>query len=154
MLNNYFKKYYYWRALRELANLQRLLFSSYFNQENNDKKIHQQRLKVISVVKKNPVSELLQIGDVIFSINQLRHRIKDFSILEICIRELTDIGNLSALFIRDRKKFSNAYLGAIHQFENLYGNTLRVVVPDPLVFMFFIQDLYALYEKVTALNER
>jgi hypothetical protein len=154
MLNNYFKKMVYRRALREIAKLQQLLCSSYFVQENNDKQVHQQRIRVLSTIRKNKchVDELNHIADIIFSLNQLRHRIKDFSIFEVCSRELNDIASTSVAFIQDAVKFSAIFSEKIHQFETLYHNTLRVVAPDPLVFLFFIQDLYALHEKVNQLR--
>lgn len=155
MLSNYFKKIVYRRALRELAQLQQLLCSSYFVQEDNDKQVHQQRIRTLSAIRKNTehVGILNHVVDIIFSLNQLRHRIKDFSIFEVCARELNDIANTSVAFIQDASKFSAIFEEKIHHFETLYNNTLRVVAPDPLVFLFFIHDLYALYEKVNQLSK-
>ena len=152
MLSNFLKIFFYYYDLRKLAKLQIVLFSSYFSQINNEKKIHQQRIRVAKVIQKR--LELMPIVDIIFSLNQLRHRVTDVSIYEICARELKEIEKTSINFLLKGELFSEIFLKKIHEFEAIYNNTLRVVAPDPMIFLFFIQDLYAFHEQVEQLYDQ
>ncbi len=43
-------------------------------------------------------------------------------------------------------------LAAIHIFETIYHQTLKIVSPDPSIFLFFIQDCYTLSDEIENLS--
>jgi len=150
MLIGWYKKFFFYRALRSVASLQRTFFLCYFEEEvDREKKIHQQRKKVSLALQKNP--ELTPLVDSVFSLHQLRHRFKDAALLEACSRELKALNKTSIDFLLGGKSYAKNFSDKINDVESLYNNTLRVVLPDPAIFLFFIQDLYAFQEEVEKL---
>jgi hypothetical protein len=122
-------------------------------------KIHDKRMAVFYALHQNRqiftpphdvlLSSIERLASIIASLNQLYFRVKDKSIFEICSHELHLIQKASIAFLMQISNNSNSLVfyelnEAIHSFEKLFEETLRVVVPDPTVFLFFIQDLFSL----------
>lgn len=156
MLINYFYKIRLKSSLQKLARLQKTFFACYFKRDYLTKQffyekiIHQQRLACLHAMQKMPqtVSSLMEI---IFSLHQLRHRIKDYTIFEVCERELKEIERVSTSLLTKlthSQSNLNLLLEKIHLLERIYHNTLRIVTPDPIVFLFFIQDLYSFHQSL------
>ena len=101
-------------------------------------------------------SKINHLSEIIFSLNQLRFRVHDYTTFKVCILEMQEIEKYSVMSIIELanccfKKTSihlSQFEDKIHQFENIYNRALQIVAIDPLVFMFFIQDLYALHEEL------
>ena len=153
-------------GFRQLAKLQKILFSCYFkknyfsNRSSDEKKVHYQKQCVSRLMRKSEFvfDKLEHLYEIIFSIHQLRYRIKDYSTLEICASELKKIEQASIILLKKlaaKKSISSegvALTDAIHSFEQIYNTVLRVVAQDPIVFLFFIQDLYAFQEEINLLS--
>jgi hypothetical protein len=101
------------------------------------------------------------VSEIVFSLNQLRFRVNDYTTFKICARELQEIETvsmwiflqLSRLFFKKINLDMSGFEEKIHHFEGIYNRTLQIVSIDPFVFMFFIQDLYALYDEMQALHQ-
>jgi len=98
------------------------------------------------------------LSEIIFSLNQLRFRVVDYTTFKVCAQEMQEIEKFSIMMIIQLANFKNSsvelpiFEEKIHQFENIYNRALQIVAIDPLVFMFFIQDLYALNEELKQLS--
>jgi hypothetical protein len=160
--------------LHELDNMQKIIFSFYIKRNfGEDRFFHEKRLlkqtsKIMRAMKKvrdslldsKTISYLEPLYEIIFSLDLLKDRLIDHATFEICEQELKNISHgLSAFFVALKKsqvadtkmKFDNA----IQALEIIFQNTLQVVAADPMVFLFFIKDLYALsnsLDRVTLLN--
>ncbi len=94
--------------------------------------------------------------EIVFSLHLLRYRVQDYALFEICARELRTIQNISTHLLNQLGKSffhrslisTDHLLQQIHAFESLYQHTLKIIVRDPIVFIFFIQDLYALGDEI------
>lgn len=100
------------------------------------------------------------LSEIIFSLNQLRFRVSGYAIFEICIAEMQALEKTSmaalknvAQFILWNKRAASPVelLDKIHAFEAISHRTLQIASPEPIIFLFFIQDLYALYDEINEL---
>ncbi|MCD6039879.1 MAG: hypothetical protein K0S27_1279 [Gammaproteobacteria bacterium] len=105
--------------------------------------------------------QISHLAEIIFSLNQLRFRVRDYAIFEICNTEMQSIEKTSTVALRKLGKFilwnaspiaSINFLEAIHAFELLSHRTLQVASPEPIIFSFFIQDLYALHDEINKIS--
>lgn len=92
-----------------------------------------------------------KISEIIFSLHQLRYRVEDYTTFKLCKKELLAIANTSVSVLRARNTIQYdhllaAFYAAVQEFSGLYERTLQVVARNPIVFLFFIQDLYALHD--------
>lgn len=95
------------------------------------------------------------------SLGNLRFRISDRAVFELCKNEFTRITQLLASILRtasSRRANIKDILSSLDQFthaifdlEDLWQGALRVTDPEPLVFLFFIQDLNRWHQSVLVL---
>lgn len=106
-------------------------------------------------------SKVEHLSEIIFSLNQLRFRVSGYAIFEICVAEMQAIEKASmatlkrlAQFILWNKRMSSPIelLDKIHAFEAISHRTLQIASSEPIIFLFFIQDLYALYDGMNELT--
>lgn len=92
-------------------------------------------------------SKIENLYEIICSLHLLKFRVNEYSVFEISKREMQGIEKASTnllITVAKNKKIDTAeLLDEIHLFETLFNRTLQIVVRDPVVFLFFIQDLYA-----------
>jgi hypothetical protein len=144
-----------------------------------EKRLHQKRRDVsyeisiarqlIGKMKKSEKLSLLpvfcsieQIYEIILSMGLLDYRIEDRSTFELAYKEFLEIANhidaqLRAIKIQLLKNKSSAINSetlkeAIYQFEDISRATFDVAAKDPMVFLLFIQDMYALNECMEKLS--
>lgn len=105
--------------------------------------------------------------EMIFSLNILKLRITDYATFEICEAEFRKISNKLSDVLKhiivllgnrsDRKsnqliESTAKIMGKLsHQIDSLaelYRTTLQVVSPDPIFFLFFVEDLIALRDEL------
>jgi hypothetical protein len=166
-------------CLRMLAYLQQAFFVNYLEKDYIKRKLHYQRVlnaktKAFfrAIIKASDLinstskywdifCKINHLSEIIFSLNQLRFRVDDYTTFKICTRELQAIEALSVkiflqlalLFFKKNTFDISSFEEKIHDFEGIYNRTLQIVSVDPLVFMFFIQDLYALYDEMKNLQQ-
>lgn len=173
-------KKYLAKSLYEMIKIQNVYFDSYLKEDFLSKKyvyariLHKRTMSFFRAIQH--ARELIQkdlnytvmlskiecLYEVICSTHLLRYRVNEYSVFEICARELRGLEKTSSeLLTHLAKSFFEKnvivkiddYLDAIHSFETIYNHTLQVVVRDPVVFLFFIQDLYALQELMVKSDE-
>lgn len=105
-------------------------------------------------------SKIEHLSEVVFSLNQLRFRVSGYAIFEICIAEMQALEKTSIAALKSLAQFilwntpsvySVELLDKIHAFEAISHRTLQIASPEPIIFLFFIQDLYALYDEINQL---
>lgn len=97
--------------------------------------------------KKFPINKIERIYELIMALGLLRYRVKDHTTFEIIDQELKNI--LSALNERlSKPHFPNDLEENIDRLEDVYQGALKVASQEPLVFLFFIQDLRALAKEL------
>jgi hypothetical protein len=168
------------RCLLALAKLQQAFFVNYLRKDYIRHQLRYQkvlnkrsRIFYSAIIKAHDLvgvrqnylglfSQVNHLSEIVFSLSQLRLRVPDYSTFQICTRELEGIEKFSALIlVQLAKAFSkpgsvvwiSEFEEKIHSFEGIYNRTLQIVSMDPLVFTFFIQDLYALYDAMQVLNQ-
>lgn len=149
-----------------LQALQKQLFEIYLKRDYSDKKyfyereLHQKRFKIFHTLNKMGIltdkmppqmtqfySQLLTdlngLTEHIISLGNLRYRIKDYSTLEVCEKELT--ASMEAIqqaieALQTTKKFTinDEFIIA---FEMIYQTTLKVVTNEPWIFLVFIHNI-------------
>jgi len=101
------------------------------------------------------VKRLEVLHETMLALSLLRYRLKDYATLAVGEAELKNVLSASILSFQNAeytiKKeghlIDNTLLeGAIHAYENIYHDVLRVVAKDPVIFLFFINNLYSLQE--------
>jgi hypothetical protein len=166
-------------CLQALAKLQQAFFVNYLRKDYIKYQLRYQKYLNIkskfffhTIIKAggliNPNSrywhvfcKINHLSEIVFSLNQLRFRVADYATFKICARELEEIEKfsiliflqLSNLFCKKSKLDISEFEEKIHNFEGIYNRTLQIVSMDPFVFMFFIQDLYALFDEMSALYQ-
>jgi hypothetical protein len=97
--------------------------------------------------KKIPVRKLIYTFQIIMALGLLRYRVKDHTTFEVIDQELKNV--LSALDDSFNKPyFPNDLDESIDRLEEVYRSALQVVAQEPLIFLFFIQDLRALAKEL------
>lgn len=104
---------------------------------------------------------LNHLFDIIIALGNLRYRIQDQATFEVCEKELAlvsiyiskGLDNLTKqLKSKKAVEFNlDGFVLAIRAVEEIYRSTLQVVSKDPLVFLLFIQNLYAVQEELNSL---
>ncbi len=158
------------QCLNKLADLQATVLDNYIHIDSAlniyeyEEYLHRQSYAVLRLLKKshtltsNISDQLSRIHEIILSLGNLRFRIKDRSTFEICANEVKAISQAlnSLLHKIAKQKESSADFKeltlAIQGFESIYQNTLQVVAADPLAFLFFIQDLFALQNELNLIQ--
>ncbi len=145
-----------------LNQLQDLVLSCYINRDYFDKrylyeeKIQKIREKLFGIMRQarlliihdaKTIAQLENIYEIIFSLNTLKLRVSDYATFEVCENEIKVISKcLADIFLAHcrRPELLDEFSVFIEQFEELYKTTLQVVSQEPMVFLFFVQDLIAL----------
>lgn len=160
------------RCFKVLGELQKNLFDGYLRSDfiakqlRYTKKLFNTRrryLLAISHARKvfhadiAPVLVIEHLSQILYSLHQLRYRVEDYTTFSVCKRELLALEStsLAVLYTRskeDRLAQLERFLDAIHEFEGIYNKALQIVARDPIVFLFFIQDLYALHETLSTVT--
>lgn len=172
-LHDYRIKKLFATCLRALAKLQVTLFDFYIKRHwmarypAYEKKLYHQRMTLLHRLQhlrrvtnnkkdKKIMNGIEHLHEIICSLHQLRFRVSDYSIFEICDREMTALQKTTRLVLLQLSKTSSmqtaVVLEKIHAFEAIYHRALHVVAPDPIVFLFFIQNLYAFYDETLELS--
>lgn len=119
------------------------------------------RKQLKSKIEKQIFSKIEHLSDILFSLHQLRFRVRDVSLYDIAKLELHHLDLSLTHLLLHLARFSSRqtasidlenYLNQIHAFEALNQRTLRLVVNDPMIFLFFIQDLYAVYDELQVME--
>lgn len=172
-------------CLRVLSQLQHAYFACYSRrdyiskQSSYEKVIYKKRSKWLKsasrvrfLLNKNKkisiewgviFSRVEHLSEIVFSLNQLRFRVTQYAIYEICAFEMQALDKKSTEAFKDAAKIllwnknlipPLELLESIHSFEAISNRVLRVASPEPIVFLFFIQDLYALNDEINKLYEK
>lgn len=151
------------RELKALDALQKIFFSCYLQRDyaenyfEYEKLIHEESDRFL-----HPDNRFLMLYEIILCLGALRYRTKEYSLLEPLQTEFSAItGAITSclkqlrLAIKKNKAISidlTQLLSGIQALENLYQHVLQVLAKDPIVFLFFIYDLYALHDQLEKLN--
>lgn len=173
-LQNYYLKKQAFLCFHALAKLQHILFSFYVkkdfikNYPEYEKILYAERLRLLNALQtlrkqititpslKKTVNEIEHFYEIIFSLHQLRFRVEDYSIFEMCQGEMAALEHHSVRLLNQLgKTYSSTiitpqlenFLESIHAFENVYNRIIQVIAPNPMVFLFFIQNLYAFHDE-------
>lgn len=158
-------------CIQALADLQKSLFIFYFKKNTSESIIHKKKSiyfeKITQINKhltnnnKKIIVAIEELYAIIITIHQLRYRISDYATFEVCHRELRSIEKnsitlmhqIAKRFFKKNHRFDlENYIISIQNFENVYEQTLQVITRDPIVFLFFIHDLYIFKEIVKKLS--
>lgn len=154
---------HYFRSLNEL---QKIIFQGYLDHHVIDEiALRKARNKLFHLLKKMrqkeryPIAQFEHLYEIIFSLRALQRRVVDQTVFAVCLEELRKIsGSLTALLYALSMKYQSAVLTAMDEFsvaiallDELYRTTLQVVSYEPIVFLFFIQTLFALHTEVEEL---
>jgi len=154
------------KFINSLNQLQSIVFSCYIkrdyfaNRYDYEKQIHRVRIQLFHHMKKmrllcgdQPLSSMENLYEIIFSLNVFKLRVADHATFEVCENEMKLFTQcISAILTnacdsRFRENDSMAQLSsAINNFEELYRSTLQVVSYEPIVFLYFVQNMIALRE--------
>ena len=105
-------------------------------------------------------SKIEHLSEIIFSLNQLRFRVSGYAIFEVCVAEMQALEKTSMVALKNlaqcilwNKRVASPLelLDKVHAFEAISHRTLQIASPEPIIFLFFIQDLYALYDGISEL---
>ena len=165
-------------CLKALANYQRLLFFAYLKKDyltkriQYEKKLFKARMQLLKVFqaarkfKKDSLEEVVflkieHLAEIIFSLHQLRLRVDDYSVFIFCAPEMARLQQvITQLLLKASQCILKSHqwiaadilLDQIHAFEAIYNKTLQVISKEPIIFLFFIQDLYAFYDELLSLG--
>lgn len=167
-MNSKFKKAI-GKFLHSLNELQHLIFSCYIERDYFSKKyeyeeqIHQVKIQLfnhmknIRLMNSNPdyLSLLENLYEIIFSLNTFKLRVTDHSTFEVCENELkVCMQCISNILKETEPTFNlNQLSSAIDNFEELYRSTLQVVSYEPIIFLYFVQNMMALRDALQVLIE-
>ncbi len=151
-----------------LDTIQRIVFESYWNADYLDSlydaDLYQARMYLFSqmqAVRQNSpalVSAFVTLYEMIFALTYLNRRRKDHALLETCHSELMQLSNQISLILQALAKNQlaevTAFSESIESLDSLYRHTLQVVSADPLVMLFFIQNVYLLRDAFASLPDQ
>lgn len=172
-LNHYFlkRKIRKWvsRCLRDLAEIQFYYFNYYFPTTRLDQTTHEK--KIFRITKRffltlndarnsikndtTVLSSIERLYEIVCSSHLIRLRVSEKVLFDICSNELRYLQkNSCSLWLKlAARSFSkkmdidtSVFFESIQAFETIYERTLQIIVREPNVFLFFIQDLYALQD--------
>jgi hypothetical protein len=155
--------------IKQLKILNQEIFACYLSSQYQEEKyIYERRIHQIkkyylrasvsfakTVASHSALNQLVNhfdhLFDILMNLAQLRTRVEDFTIFNVCHTELTAVCDeldslLKELYAayhqknltRDVKMFQQQ----IQQLETLYQRVLQVTAPDPFVFVLFIGSLH------------
>lgn len=129
--------------------------------------VARQLIKRIKATEREPLNNVMcaleQIYEIMLSMGLLDYRVEDRSTFELAYKELLEISEninseLRAIKIQLLKKkppsvISEKIKESIYQLEDVSRVTLDVAAKDPMVFLLFVQDLYALNKMMEQLTQ-
>jgi len=99
-----------------------------------------------------PIHEAERLYEMILSLGQLRFRVTDRALFEVCHQEFSQISLvLSSLFSKGDASALQNFRQCLDDFESLHEQVLCVSAPDPVVFLFFFQHLEDCYNEMAVL---
>lgn len=161
-----------------LAKVQSILFKAYLKPDYLSKQVryakilHKQRAAYFRAVNKARLRikdyskyrhfclGLDCLYEIICSLHLLRYRVNEYSLFEICQPEMQGLEEASTnLLIKLSKSFfykhislnTNDLSEKITAFEGLHRRTLQIAARDPIVFLFFLQDMYSFRDKLDSM---
>jgi hypothetical protein len=151
------------RYLHGLNQLQQMILLCYIRRDYAEQKYHYEQmlqqwrvryfrllkqLRWLAVEPQQPLlDDLTHAYEVVFALTALLYRVTDHNIFTVCEREFRHIT------LALTRTFDHLYQGefdprplsaAAQGFESLYQSTLRIMSNDPVVFLFYFQNILAL----------
>jgi hypothetical protein len=167
-----------YRALYSLIQLTRDIFACLIQPEYNDnlylfeRRLHTQKIQFLAAAGKlrrlgeqlrSPIlqiqtielaSHLSHVYAVLLECAQLRRRITDYTVFQLCEVELSAIADEVVKLMINITKKKNINLsklnGEIARLESTYQQVIKVATREPLAFLLFIGGLKALVEELEA----
>ncbi|MHB1948916.1 MAG: FUSC family protein [Gammaproteobacteria bacterium] len=162
-------------TLMNMNELQKKTFFVYFKRDYTqkhflyEKELHQLREKVLISLQRITQQQvgfdtLQHLFEITVTLGELRYRVKDSATFEVCEKEFQSVSdNMSRIFQQLIKKIRGKkivdlsleqFALAIESVETIYRSTLQVVSKEPLIFLIFIQDLFAMYDEFNSLSDK
>ena len=149
-------------ALQSLQQLNQEIFSCFLqpdyaeNKYIYERRLHTRKIKfmqaVLSIADENAAAKLNRLFSLMLDYAQLRARITDYSIFQVCTLELTtlldEINNFYAKLKRANTFDISTLLNSIQRLEDNYQNVLKVTAKEPLPFALFIASVRAYVEEM------
>jgi len=152
-------------ALLNLQYLSRDIFDCFLQRDYSDnqymyeRRLHEQKIKFMQTVVRlkkidvHQVTKLNRLFEILLDCAQLRGRVSDFSIFQVCEHELQMINAainrlLSIPLVNDVEPL----LEAINRLEENYQQVLLVTAKEPLPFILFIASLRAFSQAIGGLK--
>lgn len=168
-------------VLNQLDQLQKKIFSIYLKRDYAEKMylyekdLHALRLKIFASMLKihDPKEDLNHLFEIITALGNLRYRINDHTTFEVCEKELAELSKSISEILQSKRHSERStaiqtptvpelhdlarpdksqLLTNIEAFEKIYATALQVVTKNPIFFLIFIQNLFALQEVIDKLN--
>ncbi len=108
-------------------------------------------------------SSIDHLSEIIFALHQLRFREREYAIFEICSLEMQSVDKAISIAMKDAikklvwgKKLNQPLelLDSVIAFEAISHRVLKVTSSEPIIFLFFIQNLYAINEEINKVYEK
>lgn len=155
------------KVLQQIDQLQKIIFSIYVARDYAErhfyyeKKLQEKNRSVLielqKLTKELTADSIQQCYEITLEISSLRYRLKDHTLLEMCYQELTDISHAISTMIEciitPTENSENSLNDSILSLENIYQNALQVALPNPIVFLIFIEALYLLQTTLTNMRK-
>ncbi|MDX1902188.1 MAG: hypothetical protein SFW66_09350 [Gammaproteobacteria bacterium] len=168
------RRYWVARYFSALNSLQEQYFFCYLEQDYwHERHLYEWRIyhahqklflatqKLRSINKTHDISCFEHLYELTCSLGHLRFRMSDRAVFELCKNEFLRITQLLTTTLHAasarRVKATNVFqsleqlTAAVFDLEDLWQGALRVTAPEPLVFLFFIQDLNRWHQSMLAL---
>lgn len=156
-------RYFLKRYLRGLDQLQQTILLCYIRRDYGEQKyqyektLQEWRVRYFGIMKMlrrlaGPrddilLDHLVHAYEIIFALTALLYRIHDHTAFEVCEREFKHITRAltHTLHQLHRGEFDPLPLSsAAEGFESIYQSTLRIMSNDPVVYLFYFQNVLAL----------
>jgi hypothetical protein len=151
-------------AMQCLSDLNRDIFACFLERDYPDnkyqyeKRLHSQKMRLMQTVSHSKkigltfANELTRIFEILLDLAQLRGRVSDFSIFQVCAIELTAIQDAMDQLLSGKSKDTERLFECIQRFEETYQHVLTVTAKEPLPFLLFIASLRAFSEAIGGLE--
>lgn len=149
--------------LSALDSLQQAFFACYSGQGGNDAVIARARQRLYHAVHKlrrmagaENMERPERLYETIFLFGQLRFRVRDKALFEVCRQELSAISECISAVLRagDARSLQNAqtaFDGVTGSLEELYDSVLCITAREPEVFQFLFAHLRMFRTEIDAL---
>lgn len=163
----------YRKLLKNLNVLQQKIFYIYLKQDYAEKHfiyerdfhfINESIFQQMKTLRRSTSLKLIEsvnhMVEILMALGQLRYRIADPTTFAVCEKEFVLLSKtIDTIFLKLAK--GNAQVetelekltSAIQAFEAVYRATLQVVSKEPMIFLIFIYDLYAMRDELAELKQ-